>query len=233
MAKKASIFKKLTKNERANIKQAKSIYSKRIRLYREGCDLLNDVIKEISTNFSNKKAEMQDVVIIALCNRIIGTSKVIYELSIRGYQFDNMILARSLYENLLVLWYVQRSASNTEKWLSGKVKLRTVKRELDLSSSKLLTGFYDLTSDYVHSNFEAFLTLIKTRKKANVVDCLIEPMCLANERNFLPNFWALVLAALSKHYKNLIQPETNTRIKELIAKVKKIETQHPSNNIQS
>lgn len=230
MAKKVSIFKKLTKRERANVKQAKAIYSKRIRLYQEGCDLLNDLINEIATNFSDKTADMQDVLIIALCNRIIGTSKVIYELSLRGYQFDNTILVRSLYENSLALWYVQRSTDNTEKWLSGRVKLRTIKRELDVSSSGLLTRFYDSTSDYVHSNFEAILTLIKTQEKTNSVDCLVEPMCLAEEGNFLPNFWAIALQILSEHYKKIIRPETNTKIKKLIAKVKKLETQHPSNN---
>jgi hypothetical protein len=160
------IFKKLTKIENANIEHAKSIYSNRIRLYQEGCDLLSNVIKEIASNFSNrKKAEEQDILIIALCNRIIGTSKVVYELSLRGYQFDTMILVRSLYENLLVLRYVQRSVSNTDKWLSGKVRLSDVKKELSLFSDKWLTDFYISISDYVHLNFKAILTLIKTQKK--------------------------------------------------------------------
>jgi hypothetical protein len=214
---KPKIFETLTKTENANIDYAKSVYPNRILLYQEGCNLLGDVIKEIASSFTNRKeAEDKDVAVIALCNRILGTSKVVYELSIRGYQFDTMILVRSLYENFLVLNYVQRSASNTQKWLEAKVRLPTIVKELSLSSDKELRDFYFSISDYAHVNFEAIITLMKPQDKNHTINISIEPRGLADKQNFLPNFWANVLEFLSKHYKQLIKTETLTKISKLV-----------------
>lgn len=218
-----SIFRVLTKDERANIKQAKLIYSKRIRLYKEGCNLLHNLIMDVCAESNKEKVgSLQDIAMTALGSRIIGTSKVIYELAIRGYQFDVEILVRSLVETSLVLWYIHRSVDNTEKWLSGKIHFSDIKKDLFSSPDEVVKSFYDRQSHFVHSNIGAILSLIENQKEDNVIVCKIEPWGLADEHNFLGNFWALPLMILFDHYKNIIRPETNTRIEKLIAKVKNL-----------
>jgi len=107
---------------------------------------------------------MQDIVMLGLGNRIIGTSKTIYELTMRGYQFDVAILVRSLVETSFVLWYVSKNENNTEKWLSGKIKFRDIKKELIPFPNENLKQFYDRQSDFVHSNVGPILSLLEERK---------------------------------------------------------------------
>jgi len=53
-----------------------------------------------------------------------------------------------------------------------------------------------------------------------MIECRIEPWKLADEGNFLGDFWAFPLLVLSTHYKDVIRPGTDVRIKRLIAKVR-------------
>lgn len=149
-----------------------------------------------------------------------GHQKVIYELSIRGYQYDTAILNRSLFENSIALWYVTKSEDNGKKWLSGKKHYSDIKKELGISSDNVLTAFYGSRSDFVHSNFAAILSLINSSGE-NVLECAVEPeLGLSEKGNFLGNFWAFPLKMLLHHYESSFTPETKDMIEKIIEKAK-------------
>jgi hypothetical protein len=138
----------------------------------------------------------------------------------RGYQYDVNILVRSLFENSILLWYLARDKRNAEKWISGKIKISEIKKELGLNSKKELTEFYASLSNYVHSNFDAVFMLIDVPSKGSMINCSVEPVGLAESGDFLANFWAFSLAILSEHYSDLIGAEIKTKITKTIEKVK-------------
>lgn len=223
MPKKSSIFKELTEIEKANIKKAKSRFSEKIRSYREGCNLLCELIHLITEKLNEKKViELRDIAIASLCNRVVGTSKVIYELSIRGYEYDVMILNRSLYENFIALWYITEDNDNAEKWLFGKVKLGEMKKELNIQSKQDFGKTYGMLSDFVHSNIRGIGTLIDFDKEGSL-SCVIEPRFdSVKSEDFLPSHWALPMVVLRHHYKELIEQSMSTKINKAMLEAEKL-----------
>lgn len=222
MPKKESIFEESTKIEKANIKRTKSRFAKKISSYKEGCDLLCELVYRLSEKLNEKEIEFRDIAIASLCNRIIGTSKVIYELSIRGYNYDVMILNRSLYETSIVLWYITKDNNNAEKWITGEVNLSKMKKELGLFSNQEFEKSYGELSNFVHSNMYGIATLIEPNKEMGL-DCVIEPRFdSVKSGDFLPSHWMLPLAVVSYHYKELIGKDTQTKINKAILEAKKL-----------
>ncbi len=219
------IFEELSKNENRNASISKINFDKEIRNYKELFNLFNKLVDQIADKSIRREIELQekDVVIINISNRIIGTSKVYLDLVMKGYSYDSNIILRSLLENTCLMLYFIKDKENIEKWLSGELKLKRVRKELGLFTDKRFSKIYEYLSDYVHSNFVALKSLNEPEYDDGwVARMTIEPRYRPNLGKYalFPSVGSIALAAFIKNFERILDPKM---ILESIALCEKIE----------
>lgn len=223
-------FEEISQAEKENVLKSKMLYGKEIRNYIKCFELLYDFIEYIGNQSTTKKITLdpRDSVVFSISGRIVVTSKAYLDLAMKGYYYDAEIIYRTLLENLcFLLFFVTRqdkkdADENATKWFHGKLKLSTIKRELDLFSSKPFSLVYGRLSDYVHSNFQAVRILVKYDEEENRLDVAGRPIFRPDygRTAFYPGVGFSAFYMLLANFDQLIEPNFKSQITDKMSKLK-------------
>lgn len=224
MPKEREIFAELTETESRNIEKTKDLFGKEILNYRRCCELLRNALRNIAEKNKGKTTDLRDFFIFQLFCRTIGTSKILLDLITKGYYFDAMIIERSLLENSCLILYLRNEKGNIMKWMSGDVKLRKIREQLNLYSNESFVHGYSYLSDFVHSNLGALRHLAKIKGKS-MMRAQIEPKPIETSYEgwflFYPKHAELGLQIILKDYLKDIDEKLVREIQAFLKKLDK------------
>ncbi len=209
-------FEEASKAEKENIEKTKTLFGEQIKNYIDFYELLYNLHEHAGNQSIAKKIifDHRDSVVLMISARIVLTSKAYLDLVLKGYYYDSEVIYRSLVESIGVMRLLvnckdtEKANKYAKKWLKGKLELRTVKEELNLTKNSEFSRLYGGLSDYVHSNFEAVGTLIKCDYAQGSLDAspkpTFKPECTLNALYPHTEFTASLLL---ENFQDIIEPE--------------------------
>jgi hypothetical protein len=223
-------FAELSEREKENEQKSREYYAEEIQDYVQCFDLLDEVMREIANELRNGKMgkiDSKEILVFAICRRIMGTSKVFFDLVVKGYRYDAFILLRTMCENVQLLVWLMRDEKNIDEWRfhQGQRLTCQIRKELGLNSEGI-RGSFRFLNDYVHSNIKALGNFVKTinGEHGKQIHISSEPQFRRDQDTKIllyPIVGKWILGVLAKNYTKLLRPETIIRIASVLEKLEK------------
>jgi len=168
-------FKLVNEREEQNIKLSQRCFSQDLQKYKLSVNVLAQTLKSIEQAFKGKVLQPETkIATVLVSSRFMVSSKCLFNMVVQGYYYDAWIVLRSLQENVFYCLCFAESNDYAKRWFKkqsekkNELRLKEVKRVIELSSKPHVWEAYSFMSDFVHSNMPAIARIVEFERKPKI-----------------------------------------------------------------
>jgi len=156
-----SYFDLMTEQEEENSQKTQKELRQEIKLYQDSLNLLIEILDNLYPTIEKSANSLMDPILLMIMSKIIMSLKSFFNLVIKGYYHEAMVISRNTLESVLLCILVTEKEEYALKWLKGKVTPCEVRKALELKGDVNLKDLYRRMSQYVHVNLRSFDSIVE------------------------------------------------------------------------